>query len=50
MTDPASRKILLAFNRDDERLAVCRALGLGPDDAEQFLQDGLTLRPQHRVG
>jgi hypothetical protein len=50
MADPASRKILLAFNRDDEGLAVCRALGLGPDDAEQFLYDGLTLRPEHRVG
>ncbi|MEU1792130.1 hypothetical protein ABZ553_40910 [Streptomyces sparsogenes] len=49
VTDPASRKILLAFNRDDEGLAVCRALGLGPDDAEQFLHDGLTLRPEHRV-
>lgn len=50
MADPASRKILLAFVRDDEGLAVCRAIGLGPDDAEQFLYDGLTLRPEHRVG
>ncbi|WP_331726517.1 hypothetical protein OG592_44000 (plasmid) [Streptomyces avidinii] len=49
MADPASRKIVLAFVRDDEGTAVARALGLGPDDAEQFLSRGLTLRPQHRV-
>ncbi|MFI9630368.1 hypothetical protein [Streptomyces sp. NPDC052042] len=50
MADPGSRKIVLAFVRDAEGLAVCRALGLGPDDAEQFLYGGLTLRPEHRVG
>lgn len=49
MADPASRKILLAFVRDDEGAAVSRALGLGPDDTEQFLYRGLTLRPEHRV-
>ncbi|MER5295814.1 hypothetical protein ABT382_27655 [Streptomyces pharetrae] len=50
MADPASRKILLAFVRDDEGTAVSRALGLGPDDTAQFLNRGLTLRPEHRVG
>ncbi|WP_328965535.1 hypothetical protein [Streptomyces virginiae] len=49
MADPASRKIVLAFVRDGEGTAVARALGLGPDDAEQFLRRGLTLRPEHRV-
>ncbi|MEU9031899.1 hypothetical protein AB0D46_31160 [Streptomyces sp. NPDC048383] len=49
MADPASRKILLAFVRDDEGTAVARALGLEPDDTEQFLYGGLTLRPEHRV-
>ncbi|MYY04732.1 MULTISPECIES: hypothetical protein [unclassified Streptomyces] len=49
MADSASRKILLAFVSDAEGLAVCRALGLGPDDAEQFLYSGLVLRPEHRV-
>ncbi|GGV50536.1 hypothetical protein GCM10010293_61650 [Streptomyces griseoflavus] len=50
MADPASRKILLAFVRDDEGTAVARTLGLGPDDTAQFLNRGLTLRPEHRVG
>ncbi|MFB6945584.1 hypothetical protein ACFWGL_36645 [Streptomyces sp. NPDC060286] len=49
MADPASRKILLAFNRDDEGAAVSRALGLGPADTEQFLDRGLALRPEHRA-
>ncbi|MFB6514092.1 hypothetical protein ACFCW4_33110 [Streptomyces virginiae] len=49
MADHASRKIVLAFVRDDEGAAVARALRLGPDDAEQFLSRGLTLRPEHRV-
>ncbi|MEV6408656.1 hypothetical protein AB0M58_37920 [Streptomyces bobili] len=49
MADPASRKILLAFARDDEGIAVSRALGLGPDDTAQFFNRGLTLRPEHRV-
>jgi hypothetical protein len=49
MADPASRKILLAFVHDDEGAAVSRALGLGPDDTEQFLHRGLTLRPEHRA-
>ncbi|MEV5567916.1 hypothetical protein AB0L54_34435 [Streptomyces sp. NPDC052196] len=49
MADPVSRKIVLAFVRDAEGAAVCRALGLGPDDAEQFLYGGLVLRPEHRV-
>ncbi|MFL4910736.1 hypothetical protein ACJ6WF_48510 [Streptomyces sp. MMS24-I2-30] len=49
MADPASRKILLAFVRDDEGTAVSQALGLGPDDTAQFLNRGLTLRPEHRV-
>ncbi|WP_411139031.1 hypothetical protein [Streptomyces sp. C10] len=49
MADPASRKILLAFARDDEGTAVSRALGLEPADTEQFLHRGLTLRPDHRV-
>lgn len=49
MADPASRKILLAFVRDDEGTAVARALGLGPDDTAQFFNRGLTLRPEHRV-
>ncbi|MFJ2574727.1 hypothetical protein ACIOYT_30485 [Streptomyces halstedii] len=49
MADPASRKILLAFVRDDEGTAVARALGLGPDDTAQFLDRGLRLRPEHRV-
>ncbi|MEU8489317.1 hypothetical protein [Streptomyces sp. NPDC048641] len=49
MADPASRKIFLAFDRDDEGTAVSRALGLGPDDTAQFLERGLTLRPEHRV-
>ncbi|MDT0485351.1 hypothetical protein [Streptomyces doebereineriae] len=49
MADPASRRILLAFNSGDEGTAVSRALGLGPADAEQFLHDGLTLRPEHRA-
>ncbi|MEU4955240.1 hypothetical protein [Streptomyces lavendulae] len=50
MADPASRKILLAFVRDDEGIAVSRALGLGPDDTAQFFDRGLTLRPEHRAG
>lgn len=50
MSDPATRKILLAFVRDDEGAAVARALGLGPDDTAQFFDRGLTLRPEHRVG
>lgn len=50
MADPASRKILLAFVRDDEGTAVSRALGLGPDDTAQFFNRGLTLRPEHRAG
>jgi hypothetical protein len=50
MADPASRKILLAFVRDDEGSAVARALGLGPEDTKQFLKRGLTLRPEHRAG
>jgi hypothetical protein len=49
MADPASRRILLAFNRDDEGAAVSRALGLGPAGTEQLLHHGLTLRPEHRV-
>lgn len=49
MADPASRKILLAFVHDGEGAAVSRALGLGSDDTEQFLNRGLTLRPEHRV-
>lgn len=50
MADPASRKILLAFVRDDEGTAVARALGLGRDVTAQFLNRGLILRPEHRVG
>lgn len=49
MADSASRKILLAFVRDDEGTAVSRALGLGPDDTAQLFDRGLTLRPEHRV-
>ncbi|MCZ1012690.1 hypothetical protein [Streptomyces lydicus] len=49
MADPASRKILLAFARDDEGTAVSRALGLEPADTEQFLHRGLPLRPDHRI-
>ncbi|WP_217231235.1 hypothetical protein [Streptomyces anulatus] len=49
MSDPASHKILLAFASDDEGTAVSRALRLGPDDTEQFLTSGLTLRPEHRA-
>lgn len=49
MADPASHKILLAFVHDDEGTAVSHALGLGPDDTEQFLNQGLVLRPKHRV-
>lgn len=49
MADPASRKILLAFVREDEGTAVSHALGLGPADTAQFLDRGLTLRPEHRV-
>ncbi|MFF0088272.1 hypothetical protein ACFYR1_53215 [Streptomyces canus] len=49
MAAPASRKILLVFAREDEGTAVSRTLGLGPDDTEQFLYRGLTLRPEHRV-
>ncbi|MFD7919753.1 hypothetical protein ACFV3R_11055 [Streptomyces sp. NPDC059740] len=49
MADPASRKILLAFVRDDEGTEVARALGLGPDDTAQFLDRGLVLRPEHRL-
>ncbi|MFD9466185.1 hypothetical protein [Streptomyces sp. NPDC060027] len=49
MADPASHKILLAFVHDDEGAAVSRALGLGPDDTDQFLHRGLTLRPEHRA-
>ncbi|WP_274919436.1 hypothetical protein [Streptomyces sp. WZ-12] len=49
MADPASHKILLAFVRDDEGTAVSHALGLGPDDADQLLYRGLTLRPEHRA-
>ncbi|MGX1762068.1 hypothetical protein ACWIG5_35045 [Streptomyces lydicus] len=49
MADPASRKILLAFVRDDEGTAVSRALGLEPADTEQFLHRGLPLRPDHRI-
>ncbi|MGW5852468.1 hypothetical protein ACWFQ8_31835 [Streptomyces sp. NPDC055254] len=47
MADPASHKILLAFVRDDEGTAVSRALGLGPDDAAQFFDRSLVLRPEH---
>jgi len=50
MANPATRKILLAFVRDDQGTAVARALGLGPDDTAQFLNRGLVLRPKHRVG
>ncbi|MGA4867135.1 hypothetical protein ACPB9J_31315 [Streptomyces lavendulocolor] len=50
MADPASSKILLAFVRDDEGTAVARALGFGPDDTAQFLNRGLVLRPERRVG
>lgn len=50
MADPTSRKILLAFARDDEGTAVARALGLGPDDTAQFFSRGLILRPEHRAG
>uniref|UniRef100_UPI00366B7E32 hypothetical protein n=1 Tax=Bacillus tropicus TaxID=2026188 RepID=UPI00366B7E32 len=49
MADPASRKILLAFVRDEEGTAAARALGLGPDDTAQFLDRGLVLRPEHRL-
>ncbi|WP_371095116.1 hypothetical protein [Streptomyces sanglieri] len=49
MADPASRKILLAFVRDEEGTAVARALGLGPDDTAQFFNRGLVLRPEHRL-
>ncbi|MFJ2819016.1 MULTISPECIES: hypothetical protein [unclassified Streptomyces] len=49
MADPASRKILLAFVRNEEGTAVARALGLGPDDTTQFLDRGLVLRPEHRL-
>ncbi|MEU7333908.1 hypothetical protein [Streptomyces parvus] len=49
MAEPETRKILLAFARDDEGPAVARALNLGPDDTEQFLNAGLTLRSEHRV-
>lgn len=49
MAEPASRKILLAFIRDEEGAAVARALGLGPDDTAQFLDRGLVLRPEHRL-
>lgn len=50
MSDPATRKILTAFVRDDEGAAVACALGLGPDDTAQFFDRGLTLRPEHRAG
>ncbi|MFJ1662496.1 hypothetical protein [Streptomyces anthocyanicus] len=49
MADPATRKILLAFVHDDEGTTVSRALNLGPEDTEQFLNLGLTLRSEHRV-
>lgn len=49
MADPASHKIMLAFDRRDEGAAVARALGLGPADTEQFLHRGLALRPGHRA-
>ncbi|MDW4916320.1 hypothetical protein [Streptomyces californicus] len=49
MAEPETRKILLAFAQDDEGTAVARALNLGPDDTEQFLNAGLTLRSEHRV-
>lgn len=48
MADPESRKILLAFARDDEGTSVSRALALGPDDTDQFLHRGLVLRAEHR--
>ncbi|AEY94288.1 hypothetical protein SHJG_p1157 (plasmid) [Streptomyces hygroscopicus subsp. jinggangensis 5008] len=38
----ASRKILLAFIRDDEGTVVARALG--PDGTARFFNRGLTLR------
>ncbi|TVL90235.1 hypothetical protein [Streptomyces sp. SAJ15] len=49
MADPASRKVLLTFVRHEEGTAVARALGLGPDDTEQFFNRGLVLRPEHRL-
>lgn len=49
MADPASRKVLLAFVRDEEGTAVAHALGLGPDDTAHFLDRGLVLRPEHRL-
>ncbi|MEV8347111.1 hypothetical protein [Streptomyces niveus] len=49
IADPASRKILLAFAATDEGTAVSHALGLGPDDTDQFLHHGLALRPEHRA-
>ncbi|MFD3651620.1 hypothetical protein ACFWVT_07995 [Streptomyces cyaneofuscatus] len=51
MSAPATRKILLAFVRSEsEGTAVARTLGLGPDGTAQFLDRGLTLRPEHRTG
>ncbi|MFI1226247.1 MULTISPECIES: hypothetical protein [unclassified Streptomyces] len=49
MADPASHKIFLGFASDDEAAVISRALRLGPDDTEQFVSSGLTLRPEHRV-
>ncbi|MFD5000055.1 hypothetical protein [Streptomyces buecherae] len=49
MADPASRKILLVFVHGDEGTTVARALGLNPEDTDQLLDHGLTLRPEHRV-
>jgi hypothetical protein len=48
MADPDSRKILLAFAHGDEGTTVSHALGLGPDETDQFLHHGLTLRAEHR--
>jgi hypothetical protein len=49
MADPASRKILLVFTRGDEGTTVSRALGLGPDDTDQFLHRSLYLRGENRI-
>ncbi|MBT2511809.1 hypothetical protein J7I98_39830 [Streptomyces sp. ISL-98] len=49
MTDPDSREILLAFDRDDEGEVVARQLGLNAADTEQLLHRGLALRPEHRA-
>lgn len=46
---PPSCKARLAFALNDEGPVVSRALGLGPEDTEQFLSCGLTLRPEHHA-